>query len=75
MTPSRCSASTSANEVLGTVGKNTPSTPAAFMASAIGPTLVLPNGNWVLRYPDFSPTSSQDLTNPSAANAELGELA
>src|SRR5260221_1202676 len=75
LTPSWCSAITSANEVLGTVGRYSPSTPAFFMASAIGPTLVLPNGNWVLRYPDFSPAASQDLTNPAAASEELGELA
>src|SRR5258708_32142786 len=75
LTPSWCSAITSANEVLGTVGRYSPSTRAFFMASAIGPTLVLPNGNWVLRYPDFSPAASQDLTNPAAASEELGELA
>ena len=44
------------------------------VGSAIGPTLVLPNGNWVLRYPDLSPAASQDLMNPSADSAELGEL-
>src|SRR5258708_26926725 len=74
LTPSRCSATTSANEVLGTVGRNSPSTPAFFMASAIGPTLLLPNGHWQLPYPDFSPAASQDLTNPAADSEELGEL-
>src|SRR5260221_7342943 len=74
LTPSWCRAPTSANEVLGTTGRKSPSTPAAFMASAIGPTLVLPNGNWLLRYPDFSPTIPQDLMNPLAAPCELGEL-
>src|SRR5258708_34186970 len=66
LTPSWGSAITSANEVLGTVGRNSPSTPAFFMASAIGPTLVLPTGNWGVRYPDFSPAAAQHVTTPSA---------
>jgi hypothetical protein len=74
LTPSWCSAPTSANAVLGTTPRKSPLTPAFFMASAIGPTSVLPNGTWVLRYPDFSPAASQDFVNPVADFCELTEL-
>ena len=63
-----------ANVLLVMMEVDSPSTPASFMPSTIGPTLVLPSGKLRLRYPTLIPACSADRATPLAVSYELGSM-